>query len=156
MTRSFQLAAICATVLASAVWSDELESLDEAFEQDVLIIETANLGCFKFDIYLAVTRNQQQRGLMFVRELPQWSGMLFTYRRAGIRSMWMKNTYIPLDILFARGDGSVSSVEANTEPLSLKSISAIEPVNYVLELNAGTAEKLGIDGNSRLVLQQPD
>jgi hypothetical protein len=70
--------------------------------------------------------------------------------------MWMKNTYIPLDIVFARGDGSVSSVAENTEPLSLKSISAIEPVNYVLELNAGTAEKLGIDSGSRLILQQPD
>jgi uncharacterized membrane protein (UPF0127 family) len=141
--------------LASTVRSDELESLDEAFEQDVLIIETAT-GCFKFDIYLAVTRNQQQRGLMFVRELPQWSGMLFTYRRAAVRSMWMKNTYIPLDILFAHADGRVSSIEANTEPLSLKSISSVEPVNYVLELNAGTAERLGIDSDSRLVLQQPD
>lgn len=156
MMRSIHLAAICAMALVSTVRSDEMQSLDEAFEQDVLIIETATQGCFKFDIYLAVTRTQQQRGLMFVRELPQWSGMLFTYRRAGIRSMWMKNTYIPLDILFARGDGSVSSVAANTEPLSLKSISAIEPINYVLELNAGTAEKLGIDGDSRLILQQPD
>jgi len=156
MMRSIHLAAICAMALVSTVRSDEMQSLDEAFEQDVLIIETATQGCFKFDIYLAVTRTQQQRGLMFVRELPQWSGMLFTYRRAGIRSMWMKNTYIPLDILFARGDGSVSSVAANTEPLSLKSISAIEPINFVLELNAGTAEKLGIDGDSRLILQQPD
>ena len=156
MMRSIHLAAICAMALVSTVWSDEVQSLDEAFEQDVLIIETATQGCFKFDIYLAVSRAQQQRGLMFVRDLPPWSGMLFTYRRSGVRSMWMKNTYIPLDILFARGDGSVSSVEANTEPLSLKSISAIEPINFVLELNAGTAEKLGIDSGSRLILQQPD
>ncbi len=156
MMRSIHLAAICAMALVSTVWSDEVQSLDEAFEQDVLIIETATQGCFKFDIYLAVSRAQQQRGLMFVRDLPPWSGMLFTYRRSGVRSMWMKNTYIPLDILFARGDGSVSSVEANTEPLSLKSVSAIEPINFVLELNAGTAEKLGIDSGSRLILQQPD
>ena len=156
MMRSIHLAAICAMALVSTVRSDEVQSLDEAFEQDVLIIETATQGCFKFDIYLAVSRAQQQRGLMFVRDLAPWSGMLFTYRRSGIRSMWMKNTYIPLDILFARGDGSVSSVEANTEPLSLKSISAIEPINFVLELNAGTAEKLGIDSGSRLILQQPD
>ena len=156
MMRSIHLAAICAMALVSTVRSDEVQSLDEAFEQDVLIIETATQGCFKFDIYLAVSRAQQQRGLMFVRDLPPWSGMLFTYRRSGVRSMWMKNTYIPLDILFVRGDGSVSSVEANTEPLSLKSISAIEPINFVLELNAGTAEKLGIDSGSRLILQQPD
>jgi uncharacterized membrane protein (UPF0127 family) len=156
MIRPIHLAAICAAALALTARSDELESLETAFEQDVLIIETATQGCFKFDIYLAVSSNQQQRGLMFVRDLPPWSGMLFTYRRSGVRSMWMKNTYIPLDIVFARGDGSVSSVAANTEPLSLKSISAIEPVNYVLELNAGTAEKLGIDSGSRLILQQPD
>ena len=70
--------------------------------------------------------------------------------------MWMKNTYIPLDMVFARSDGSVSSVEADTEPLSLESISAIEPINYILELNAGTAKKLGIDKDSRLILQTPD
>jgi uncharacterized membrane protein (UPF0127 family) len=156
MIRSIQLAAICATALASTAWSDEPKSLDEAFEQDVLIIETATEGCFRFDVYLAITGKQQQRGLMFVRDLPQWSGMLFVHRRSAVRSMWMKNTYIPLDIVFARGDGSVSSVEANTEPLSLESISAIEPINYVLELNAGTAKKLGIDKDSRLILQKPD
>ena len=153
---SLCLAAICAAALATTARSAELESLDVAFDKDVLIIETASKGCFKLDIYLAVNRDQQRRGLMFVRELPQWTGMLFVYRRADMRSMWMKNTYIPLDILFARGDGSVSSVEANTEPLSLKSISSVEPVNYVLELNAGMAKKLGIDTGSRLILLQPE
>jgi len=156
MLRSILLAAICATALASAAWSDEQQSLDEAFEQDVLIVETASEGCFRFDVYLAITGKQQQRGLMFVRDLPQWSGMLFVHRRSGIRSMWMKNTYIPLDMVFARGDGSVSSVEANTEPLSLQSVSSLEPVNYVLELNAGTAKKLRIDAGSRLILLKPD
>ena len=62
----------------------------------------------------------------------------------------MKNTFIPLDMLFIRFDGTVSSVIANTEPQSLKSQSAVEPVTFVLELNAGTAARLAIDENSRI------
>lgn len=131
------------------------DNLADRFEQDVLIIETASSGCFKFDIYLALSNEQQQRGLMFVRKLPEFTGMLFPYPTAGIRSMWMKNTLIPLDIVFARSDGHVSSVIENTEPQSLKSLSAIEPVNFVLELNAGVAAKLGIDQGSRLIIDLP-
>ena len=130
------------------------DSLDELFDRDTLIISTADNGCFKFDIHVAQNTDQQRRGLMFIRDLPDWSGMLFVYQRAGMRSMWMKNTYVPLDILFARGDGAVSSVEANTEPMSLKSISAKEPVKFVLELNAGTAERLGIGEGSFLIFDE--
>ena len=155
MKRLLYLTVILSMALAAPTHADDLPDIDEAFSKDVLVIETADNGCFKFDVYIAVTSAQQQRGLMFVRYLPEWSGMLFLYQTAGIRSMWMKNTYIPLDILFARADGTVSSVEANTEPLSLRSISAIEPVGFVLELNAGTAATLGIGAGSRLVLEQP-
>ena len=77
--------------------------------------------------------------------------MLFVYSNAEYNSMWMKNTYIPLDIAFARSDGSISNIAANTEPLSLKSIGSTDAVKYVLELNAGTAERLSIDENSRLL-----
>lgn len=146
---------VISAALSASSLAAEVDDLDASFEKDVLIIETADSGCFKFDIYLAVTREQQQRGLMFVRKLGEFSGMLFPYREAGIHAMWMKNTYIPLDILFARADGSVSSIQANTEPLSLKSLSAIEPISYVLELNAGIAAKLGIDQGSRLLIDLP-
>ena len=88
---------------------------------------------------------------MHVRDLAANAGMLFVYTRAARLSMWMKNTYIPLDILFIRGDGSVSSIVSHTEPLSLKSISSIEPVTFVLELNAGTAERLNIGPESQVV-----
>lgn len=156
MKRLLYLTVILSMALAAPTHADDLPDIDEAFSKDILVIETADNGCFKFDVYIAVTNAQQQRGLMFVRYLPEWSGMLFLYQPAGIRSMWMKNTYIPLDILFARADGTVSSIESNTEPLSLKSISAIEPVGFVLELNAGTATRLGIEAGSRLVLEQPE
>ena len=87
---------------------------------------------------------------MHVRQMPEFTGMLFVYRDTNIHSMWMKNTFIPLDILFVRADGTVSSIAYDTEPQSLQSIAALEPVRYVLELNAGVAEKLSIDKYSRL------
>jgi uncharacterized membrane protein (UPF0127 family) len=77
--------------------------------------------------------------------------MLFVYADEDYRSMWMKNTYIPLDMLFARRDGGVSSIESDTEPLSEKSLRSAEPVTFVLELNAGTSTQLAIDEDSRLI-----
>lgn len=148
-----RLAILAALLFAVSATADE--SLDEAFGKDVLIIVSGHHSCYRLDIYLALTFNQHRRGLMHVRELPENTGMLFVYEGADVRSMWMKNTYIPLDILFARADGTVSSIIRNTEPLSLKSLASIEPVTYVLELNAGVADKLGIDGNSRLIWE-PD
>lgn len=91
---------------------------------------------------------------MHVRDLPEFTGMIFVYREAGMRSMWMKNTYIPLDILFIRGDGSVANIVENTVPQTLDSIASIEPVNFVLELNAGVTEKLGIGTESHIVFTE--
>jgi uncharacterized membrane protein (UPF0127 family) len=132
------------------------DSLDEAFSKDVLIIEASAHACHRFDIYLAVNNSQHARGLMHVRSLPPTSGMLFIYERSDYLSMWMKNTFIPLDMVFARADGSISSVVRNTEPRSLRSIASIEPVKFVLELNAGITEKLFIDDHSRLILETVD
>ena len=125
--------------------SDDLEA---AFEKTTLVISATEHACYVFDIYLALNNAQQRRGLMHVRHLPAFTGMLFVYRDASIHSMWMKNTFIPLDILFIRADGTVSSIAKNTVPQSLESISSIEAVNYVLELNAGVTERLLIDTDS--------
>lgn len=149
-----QLTAVTILMWSTTIQSDELPNFEDTFEKDVLIIESAEQGCFKFDVYIAATSAQQQRGLMFVRDMPAMTGMLFIYRRASVRGIWMKNTYIPLDILFARGDGTVSSIVANAEPLSLKSMSSSEPINFVLELNAGTAERLSIKVGSRFVVDR--
>ena len=78
--------------------------------------------------------------------------MLFIHGRDDLHSMWMKNTWIPLDMLFVRADGSVASIERDTEPQSLRSIGATEPVRYVLELNAGVTDALSIGEGSYLVL----
>ena len=124
------------------------DDLDAAFEKATLVISASENACYVFDIYLALNRDQQRRGLMHVRHLPEFTGMLFVYRDASIHSMWMKNTFIPLDMLYIRADGTVSSIETNTVPQSLKSISSIEPVNFVLELNAGVTERLHINTDS--------
>lgn len=127
------------------------EELDARFERDVLIIVASRHACYRFDIYLAAERQQQIRGLMYVRNLPATTGMLFVYEDDQPHSMWMKNTYISLDIAFARSDGSIVNIARRTEPLSLASIRSAEPVSYVLELNAGTTERLAIEPGSRLL-----
>lgn len=127
------------------------ESLDAAFEQDVLIVVANEHACLRFDVYLALSFAQQRRGLMFVRDLPERTGMLFVYDDEQIRSMWMKNTYIPLDIVFARADGTVINVARDTEPRSERSIVSAAPARYVLELNSGVSEKLAIGSGSRLL-----
>jgi uncharacterized protein len=126
------------------------DSLDQSFAKDVLVI-IARDACHRFDIYLAVEGQQQRRGLMFVREMPARTGMLFVYADDNYRSMWMKNTYLSLDMVFARRDGTISNIASNTVPLSERSIRSSEPVTFVLELNAGTSERLAIDEGSRLV-----
>ncbi len=126
--------------------------LDEAFDKGTLIIVADEHACHLFDIYLAVTQEQKRRGLMFVRDLPETSGMLFFYDLDARHSMWMKNTFIPLDILFIRSDGGVSSIARDTEPQSLRSIGATEPVRFVLELNAGVTERLSIGTDSYIVI----
>ena len=126
------------------------EPLEESFQSDVLVI-VARDACYRFEIYLAVSPQQQRRGLMFVRELPERTGMLFVYADERYRSMWMKNTYISLDMVFARRDGSITNIVETTVPLSEKSVTSSEPATFVLELNAGTAQRLSIDADSRLV-----
>ena len=129
----------------------DASGLDALFDVDELVIVANDGSRHTFDIYLALNFEQQRRGLMFVRHLPERTGMLFVYEDAGVRSMWMKNTYIPLDIVFARADGTVSSVIHDAEPLSLNSLRAVEPVSYVLELNAGVARRFKIGAGSQLL-----
>ncbi len=145
---------ILASALLLSAQTSEEGSLDAVFGKDILVVSADAHACWKFDVYVASNRAQSMRGLMHVRSLPEFTGMIFVYREAGVRSMWMKNTYIPLDMVFIRGDGTVSSVATHTTPLSLESVSAIEPVNFVLELNAGVTDKLAIGTDSFIVFAQ--
>jgi len=151
---------ICAVFLGLASCRSPVETisagvpeLDDNFETDTLVIETDDGSHHEFTVYLAIEPEQQRRGLMFVRKMPADRGMLFVYDVSDNHSMWMKNTYLSLDMIFARSDGTVSSVSHDTQPLSLATISSTEPVTYVLELNAGTARRLGISQKSRIIWQ---
>ena len=95
---------IAITVIA-LLWSGHAmaqDDLDAAFAKDVLVIHASNHACYRLDIYIAATDQQRSRGLMHVRSLPESTGMLFVYDYDARLSMWMKNTFIPLDILFVR------------------------------------------------------
>jgi uncharacterized membrane protein (UPF0127 family) len=130
--------------------------LDAAFNKTNLVISSSGHGCYQFETYVAANSEQRSRGLMFVRDLPEFTGMLFTYPRPAALSMWMKNTYIPLDILFFGADGDIANIVENTVPLSPDSISAARRVHFVLELNAGVTKKLGIDADSRVIFTELD
>ena len=99
-----------------------------------------------------VARNDADRaqGLMFRRSMPADRGMLFDFGRVAPVAMWMQNTYLSLDMLFIRPDGTIARIAANTEPLSTRTIPSGEPILAVLELNAGTAARLGIRAGDRV------
>ncbi|MCJ2096805.1 DUF192 domain-containing protein [Methylobacterium sp. J-072] len=107
-------------------------------------------GPKRFDVEVMRDDAGRSRGLMFRRHMAADHGMLFDFERTEPVTMWMKNTYLPLDMLFIRPDGIVSRVAADTEPLSTAIIPSGSPVSAVLELNAGTAAKLGIQAGDRV------
>lgn len=144
------VSALFALTLSGALPANE--ELDRTFAGSSIIIQTSDSACYHFDVYLALTPDQQRRGLMRVRQLPKFSGMLFVYPADDLHSMWMKNTLIPLDILFIRRDGSVASIARMTEPQSLRPIASDQAVGYVLELNGGATDELGIDTDSLVYL----
>ncbi len=118
------------------------DELDSAFKRRSIMISSSNQSCNHFIVWLAETRNQQTRGLMYVKGLPKNTGMLFIYPDSSIRAMWMKNTFISLDMIFIDENGIVSSIEKNTEPQSLKTIRSEKPIKYVLELTAGKTDQI--------------
>ena len=107
-------------------------------------------GVHTFAVEIADTEAAREKGLMFRKELPEGRGMLFDFHREQDVSFWMQNTYIPLDMIFIRGDGRISRIAENTEPLSTRMIPSGGPVRGVLEVIAGTARKLGIAPGDRV------
>lgn len=98
----------------------------------------------QFDVWVADTPERAEQGLMFVSDLPQSEGMVFPLDPPRVEHMWMKNTYIELDMLFIRADGRVTKIIQRAHPMSLETLSSEEPVAAVLELRGGAAAKLGL------------
>ena len=114
-----------------------------------LVVLTAK-GPQRFEVEVAREDADRSRGLMFRRSLAADRGMLFDFAQLAPVSMWMKNTYVSLDMLFIRPDGTIARVAENTEPLSTRTIDSGEPVLAVLEVVAGTAKRLGIKRGDRV------
>jgi uncharacterized membrane protein (UPF0127 family) len=114
-----------------------------------LEIVTKN-GVHVFSVEMATTEEEKTTGLMYRKELPDGKGMLFDFSPEQQVSMWMKNTYIPLDMIFIRADGRILRIAENTEPLSTKIIPSGGPAKGVLEVIAGTAQKYGIQPGDRV------
>lgn len=117
--------------------------------QTPLTIHTAS-SSVSFQVELAQTPKSRRRGLMFREHMGRNEGMLFVYEKTRAISMWMKNTLIPLDMLFISATGEIIRIEADTEPLSLRNIPSGKPVLAVLELNGGVAKEYGIQAGDRI------
>ena len=125
---------------ASSLAAAELQPLEIASKSGVHV----------FAVEMASTPEEQAKGLMFRRQLPEGQGMLFDFHREQPTSFWMKNTYVPLDMIFIRADGRILRIAENTVPLSEALVPSGGPVLAVLEVVAGTAKKLGIAPGDRV------
>jgi uncharacterized membrane protein (UPF0127 family) len=123
------------------------------FARTTLRIETPSGRAHRFEVYVARSDREHMQGLMYVESLPPGEGMIFPYDPPRPVAMWMKNTLIPLDMLFIRADGTIANIIADVEPQSLDSRRSDGPVALVLELNGGTAKKLGIAAGARVRLE---
>jgi uncharacterized membrane protein (UPF0127 family) len=119
------------------------QSSEITFQKSSLVVVTASRE-IKFEVELALNDAERSRGLMYREKLGPYDGMLFDFHQDAPVSFWMKNTLIPLDMVFIAGDGTIKHVHANAVPLSTDAIPSQFPVRAVLEINGGSARLLGI------------
>jgi uncharacterized membrane protein (UPF0127 family) len=119
------------------------QSSEITFKKSSLVVVTASRE-IKFDVELALNEAERARGLMYREKLGPYDGMLFDFYQDAPVSFWMKNTLIPLDMVFIAGDGTIKHIHANATPLSTDAIPSQFPVRAVLEVNGGAARLLGI------------
>ncbi len=127
-----------------------IERSPAGLDQVPLTITTTKGKKLRFTVEVARTEAQQAQGLMNRASLAPDRGMIFLYDPPVAASFWMKNTLIPLDMIFIRADGTIARIEANTVPLSLEPVLAGEPVAAVLELTGGRSAELGIGPGARV------
>ena len=144
------VAALANLTLAGAGAPSSAQIKLQRFERDVLSIETADGQRHRLEVELALTGEQHAQGLMYRRSLAEDGGMLFLYSGAGILSMWMKNTPIPLDMMFIAPDGRIVDIAERTVPYSLETVSSRFAASAVLEVNGGTVARLGIQPGDRV------
>ena len=143
------IAAVGACGNATTTAEAPLEKSPAGLEQIPLTIKSST-GKHRFTVEVAQTPEQQAQGLMFRQSLAPDQGMIFPRNPPGDASFWMKNTLIPLDLVFIRPDGSIARIAENAVPMSLDPIPSLEPVGAVLEIAGGRAAQLGIKPNDKV------
>src|SRR5581483_11951798 len=132
-----------APAAADAPVQTQLPDQPQSGLREVPLSIKSKTGIHQFSVDVAATPEQQERGLMFVKSLAPDRGMIFPYDPPQQIAFWMKNTLIPLDIIFIRADGTIARI-VHGEPLSLEPLPSGEPVGLVLEIGGGRAAQLGI------------
>ena len=127
----------------------ETDPISFAKEGEVYLIKASGDTLRKFDVELAETDYEHQTGLMYRESMENDQGMLFVYDNARVRSFYMKNTYIPLDIIYYGADSTLVSIQKNAIPRDETSLPSEGPTQYVLEINGGLSDQLGIEDGDR-------
>lgn len=118
-------------------------------QTEPLLIQTQDGRSLQFQVEIANSPHSRAQGLMYRKVLPEKQGMLFVFSQDEIRSFWMRNTYIPLDIIFIHSSGSIVSIGEGV-PLSEASVVSVSPAQAVLELEQGTAKEMGIQAGDKV------
>jgi len=148
----YWLAAVAVGVLAAGGMA---APVSPAQAQSKLVFDTTKIEVvtdkrrYLWRVQLAISGRQMARGLMFRKTLKPYDGMLFVFDGIGVARMWMKNTEIPLDMLFIKADGTIESIGEGV-PHSLKIVKSGEPVRAVLEIPRGLSKKLGIKPGDKI------
>lgn len=135
--RSLAVVLVVTTLLLSGPFA-------QAFSRDIVVIRTHD-GSHRFNVELAVSEEERAQGLMFRKDLAPNAGMLFLYNQDQAVTFWMKNTYLPLDMIFIASDGKITQIVRRAQPLSENLIPSNTYVRGVLEVNAGIADRLDIE-----------
>ena len=136
--------------LGSLAYAAEITGPQPTLPTTPLTIQTAK-GPARFTVEMATSWPQQEVGLMFRKTLAPNAGMLFDFVTESPQSFWMKNTLIPLDMLFIKADGTIVRIAANTKPLSEEPVPSYEPVRAVLEIAGGRAAELGLQPGDKAI-----
>jgi len=145
----FVLACVAASACASIL--DRTPALFPALRQSSLSVTTST-GSHEFSVWIAEDPKSRERGLMFVRDLPASRGMLFLFEFPQPVAFWMKNTCLPLDLVFIAENGSVLNIAENAVPFSLDPIESDGDALAVLEVLGGTARRIGLKAHDRVDL----
>ena len=154
-------AAVLAAAVATPVVAQEAHGPIDLATFPRTTLEIAHHGgdraarTYSFQVWVADTDARAQQGLMFVNDLPETMGMVFPLQPPRVESMWMKNTYIELDMLFIDGHGRVTKIIQRAQPLSLQTLSSDTPVAAVLELKGGEAGRLGLRTGDTVTWKKP-